>query len=63
MLVLVDRTEETLDTVKQQLRKKFGMAPEAQIKRLLLSTGEVIDDVCFIERNDRIQVEIQILID
>ena len=37
------------------------MAPEAQIRRLMLKTGEVIDDVCFVERNDQIEVELRIV--
>ena len=61
MLLLINKSMDSLETVKGQLRKKFGMAPEAQIKRLLLSTGEVIDHVCYIERNDRILVELRII--
>jgi hypothetical protein len=30
MLILVDKTHDTLDTVKAQLRKKFGMAMASQ---------------------------------
>lgn len=42
------------------MRKKFGLAPQAVIHRLLLQTGELIDQIALIERNDRILVELKI---
>ena len=50
-----------METVYAQLRKKFGMTQEAQIRRLTLYSGEVIEDVSYFERNDRILVELRIV--
>ena len=60
-LLLIDKAKDTLETIKLALRKKFELAKEAQIKRLLLSTGEIIDNVNLIERNDRIQIELRLV--
>lgn len=37
------------------------MAPEVQIKQLFLQSGEVIDDICYIERNDRIEIDLRVV--
>ena len=60
-LLLIDKGKDTLETIKLALRKKFELAKEAHIKRLLLSTGEIIDNVNLIERNDRIQIELRLV--
>ena len=60
-LLLIDKSKDTLESIKLALRKKFDLALEAQIKRLLLSTGEIIDNVNLIERNDRIQIELRVV--
>ena len=60
-LLLIDKNKDSLESIKLALRKKFDLAQEAQIKRLLLSTGEIIDNVNLIERNDRIQIELRVV--
>jgi len=43
------------------LRIKFGFTPEAQIEKLMLHTGELIDSVALIEKNDRIYLQMKIV--
>ena len=43
------------------LRLKFGIAKQAQIKRLMLQSGELINSIEFLEKNDRVLVELQIV--
>ena len=44
---------------RERIRVKFGIKPEARISRLLLCpTGEIIDDIELVERNDKIEVEL-----
>ena len=46
--------------MQSAVRKKFGLAPQAHIHRFLLQSGELIDDIVLMERNDRILVELRI---
>jgi hypothetical protein len=59
VLMHVDKVCDTIETICERVRAKFGIKPEAKISRLLLCpTGEIIDDVELIERNDKIEVEL-----
>ncbi len=55
----VEKGRDTIDSFCERIRVKFGIKPEARINRLLLCpTGEIIDDVDLIEKNDKIEVEL-----
>ena len=55
----VEKGTDTIATFCERIRVKFGIKPEARIGRLLLCpTGEIIDDVNLIEKNDKIEVEL-----
>jgi hypothetical protein len=52
--MIIDKKLDSLQTLKDRIRKKFGIKPCAIINRLILSSGEIIDDISLIERNDKI---------
>ena len=55
----VDKAVDSIESFCDRIRAKFGIKLEARISRLLLSpTGEIIDDVELIEKNDKIEVEL-----
>ncbi len=55
----VDQGNDTIASFCERIRSKFGIKPEARIGRLLLNpSGEIIDDVQLIEKNDKIEVEL-----
>ena len=55
----VDKVQDSIESFCERIRCKFGIKPEARIGRLLLCpTGEIIDDVQLIEKNDKIEVEL-----
>lgn len=56
--MIIDKRSDTLQTLKDRIRKKFGIKTGAKINRLTLNSGEIIDDISLIERNDKIQIEI-----
>ncbi|CDW86960.1 UNKNOWN [Stylonychia lemnae] len=58
VLMLVDKENDTIISLGERIRTKFGIKQEALINRLLLQSGEVIDDIGLIEKNDKIQVEL-----
>lgn len=58
MLMHVDQLHDTMDTFCERIRTKFELK-DATISRLLLCpTGEIIDDIALIEKNDKIEVEL-----
>lgn len=59
--MLIDKQTDTMVSLNNKLRKKFGFLPGAQISKLILQSGELIDDVSLIEKNDRILIEMKIL--
>ncbi len=55
----VDQANDNISSFCERIRIKFGIKPEARIGRLLLCpSGEIIDDVQLIEKNDKIEVEL-----
>lgn len=62
MLMHVDHLHDSIESLCERIRAKFEIKPEVTISRLLLCpSGEIIDDVQLIEKNDKIEVELVIL--
>jgi hypothetical protein len=45
----------------ETLRERFSISPRAEIKRLILLTGEIVDSVELLEKGDRVWVELRII--
>eukprot|EP00347_Sterkiella_histriomuscorum_P006327 403353177 len=58
VLMIVNKDEDTIDILKERIAKKFGVKKEAKIRRLLLSSGELIDDISLMQNDDKILVDL-----
>lgn len=55
----VDKANDTIDTFCDRIRSKFNLGVHTIKNLLLYPSGEIIDDIHLIEKNDKIELEIE----